>query len=58
MKRLGDKRLKEMKQENEKLFELMNMERKASLSVVESKLVWPNESGFIFFNLEFHFPSS
>ncbi len=39
MKRLGDKRLKEMKEENEKLFELMNMERKASLSVVESKLV-------------------
>jgi hypothetical protein len=27
-----------MKEENEKLFELMNMERKASLSVVESKL--------------------
>jgi hypothetical protein len=39
MKRLGDKRLKEMKEENEKLFELMNMERKASLSVVESRLV-------------------
>lgn len=28
MKRLGEKRLKEMKEENEKLFELMNLERR------------------------------
>ncbi len=38
LKRLGDKRLKDMKEENEKLFELMNLERKTGLSVVESKL--------------------
>lgn len=33
MKRLGENRLKEMKLENEKLFELMNIEKRFDLGI-------------------------